>query len=62
MITAITLTATVFKPTIENGAWVRRPFVLRVAALGKTDRPVACGTPSATKQPPTPAGPHHARL
>jgi hypothetical protein len=33
-----TITATVMKPTVENGAWVNRPFVLTVTPSGITDK------------------------
>lgn len=33
-----TITATVMKPTVENGAWVNRPFVLTVTPSSISDK------------------------
>jgi len=38
---AITITATVMKPTIENGEWVYRPFLLTTSPTGARDEPAA---------------------
>lgn len=38
-----TITATVMKPTVENGAWVNRPFVLTVTPSGISDKRADAG-------------------
>jgi hypothetical protein len=50
MTPATAITATVMKPTVENGAWVNRPFVLTVTPHGISDKLAAESAAKAGKK------------